>query len=173
MGRAAGAPGVYLAGDGAGVAGADAAELRGELAALALIEDLGGSIAHERVQRLRRRLDRLQRFRRGLEAAFPFPAHLMTDLPDDTLLCRCEGVTLAQFREAVRLGEAEEINRAKAFSRVGMGRCQGRVCAPAAALALADRCRLPVEQIGRMRGQPPVKPLAVGLLAAGVGGAPS
>ena len=37
---------VYLAGDGAGVAGADAAELRGRLAALALLADKG--IAMER-----------------------------------------------------------------------------------------------------------------------------
>ena len=35
---------VYLAGDGAGVAGADAAELRGRLAALALLDDKGIAI---------------------------------------------------------------------------------------------------------------------------------
>jgi NADPH-dependent 2,4-dienoyl-CoA reductase/sulfur reductase-like enzyme len=36
-------PGVYIAGDGAGIAGADAAELAGERAGLALLEDAGRS----------------------------------------------------------------------------------------------------------------------------------
>ena len=63
--------GVYLAGDGAGIAGADAAELAGRRAALALLEDLG--IAH-RTQRgqpdaasLERELQRIAVFRAGLE----------------------------------------------------------------------------------------------------------
>ncbi len=80
-------------------------------------------------------------------------------MSDDTILCRCEGVTAGEFRRSARALDADEINRAKAFSRCGMGRCQGRVCGPAAAVVLAAALNLPPERIGRLRGQPPVKPI--------------
>ena len=53
------------------------------------------------------------------------------------------------------------MNRAKAFTRVGMGRCQGRVCGPAAAQILAAARGCAVEEVGRLRGQAPVKPLSI------------
>jgi NADPH-dependent 2,4-dienoyl-CoA reductase/sulfur reductase-like enzyme len=151
--------GVYLAGDGIGIAGADAAELAGERAALALLEDRGHEVSKPRVAALESRLRRIAGFRIALEAAFPFPADLATGMPDETILCRCEGVTAGEFRHAARALDADEINRAKAFSRCGMGRCQGRVCGPAAAVVLAAARNLPPERAGRLRGQPPVKPI--------------
>jgi len=151
--------GVYLAGDGSGIAGAVAAELCGERAALALLEDRGHEVGKPRPAELERALRRIAAFRVPLEAAFPFPADIAAGMPDETLLCRCEGVTAGEFRRAARTLEADEINRAKAFSRCGMGRCQGRVCGPAAAVVLAAALNLPTERIGRLRGQPPVKPI--------------
>ena len=53
------------------------------------------------------------------------------------------------------------MNRAKAFTRVGMGRCQGRVCGPAAAQILAATRGCDVAEVGRLRGQAPVKPLSI------------
>ncbi|MFQ5784926.1 MAG: NAD(P)/FAD-dependent oxidoreductase [Alphaproteobacteria bacterium] len=153
-----GVAGVYLAGDGARIAGADAAEARGELAALALLSDLGRAVPAARVAALRRRLRRLGRFRAALEAAFPHPRGLAAALPNETLLCRCEAITAGELRAAARLSGASEINRAKAASRVGMGRCQGRICGLAAAEVLAATCDAALESVGRLRGQAPVKP---------------
>ena len=151
--------GVYLAGDGSGIAGADAAELAGERAALALLEDRGYEVGRPRVAALERAMRKIAGFRRALETAFPFPADIAAGMPDETVLCRCEGVTAGEFRSSVRALDADEINRAKAFSRCGMGRCQGRVCGPAAAVVLAAALNLPPERSGRLRGQPPVKPI--------------
>jgi len=151
--------GVYLAGDGGGIAGADAAELAGERAALALLEDRGHEVGKPRRAALERALRQGAGFRVALEAAFPFPAELAAGMPDETILCRCEGVTAGEFRRAARALDADEINRAKAFSRCGMGRCQGRVCGPAAAVVLAAALDLPPERMGRLRGQPPIKPI--------------
>ena len=152
-------PGVYLAGDGGGIAGADAAELSGERAALALIEDRGLAVEKPRLATIERRLRRIADLRVALETAFPFPAELAASMPDETILCRCEAVTAGAFRAAARGLAASEINRAKAFSRCGMGRCQGRVCGPAANAVLAAMVNLPPERIGRLRSQPPVKPI--------------
>jgi hydrogen cyanide synthase HcnB len=159
-GRARGTAGVYLAGDGTGIAGADAAELAGEQAALALLADRGTSVSSGRRRAIARRLARIGRFRKGLEAAFAFPAELARSLPDAAILCRCEAVTAGALRATVEK-RAEEVNRAKAFCRVGMGRCQGRLCAGTAAEILAAARGVELAAVGRLRGQPPVKPLLV------------
>jgi hypothetical protein len=60
---------------------------------------------------------------------------------------------------------ARELNRAKSYSRVGMGRCQGRLCGHAAAEILADKLGVTLDSVGRMRGQPPIKPVSVATVA--------
>jgi NADPH-dependent 2,4-dienoyl-CoA reductase/sulfur reductase-like enzyme len=151
-------PGVYLAGDGAGIGGAEVAELAGARAALALLEDRGLPADQALQAHLDGRLRTEARFRAALERAFPYPAHLARRMPDETLLCRCEAITAGDLRNAARDGGLE-VNRAKALSRVGMGRCQGRVCGPPAAEVLAEALGVTLEHVGRLRGQPPVKPI--------------
>ncbi len=151
--------GLYLAGDGAGIAGADAAEAAGALAALALLEDCGFALDRARRDRLRRTRARLDRFRRAMERAFPYPGDLAAALPDEALLCRCEAITAGALRAAATKADAGEINRAKALTRVGMGRCQGRMCGPAAREILAAARGVPLERVGRLRAQAPARPV--------------
>jgi NADPH-dependent 2,4-dienoyl-CoA reductase/sulfur reductase-like enzyme len=155
--------GVYLAGDGARVRGADAAERAGRLAALAALKDIG--LAHDEAEanKLRMQLHRFTRFAAGLRTAFPWPARLAAALPDDAIVCRCEAITAGELRRVVNDMGAQEANRAKAFSRVGMGRCQGRFCAHAGAEVIAAEARVPLEAVGRLRGQAPVKPLPMAI----------
>lgn len=153
--------GVYLAGDGAIVRGADAAEAAGQLAAHAVLMDLGRSIDAGRVAGLRGTLANIHRFSVALQRAFPWPDSIAARLPDDAILCRCESITVGEVRRAVADKGAIEANRAKAFSRVGMGRCQGRYCGHAAAEVIAASAGVPLEQVGRLRGQAPVKPLSM------------
>ena len=157
------ARGVYLAGDGARILGADGAEAAGRLAALAALADLGhaqGRALYESESAgLRRTLAQMDRFRKGLARAFPWPHAQAAALPDDTVVCRCEAVTAGELRRCVNELDSREVNRAKAFSRVGMGRCQGRFCGHASAEIVAQACGVPVQQVGRLRTQAPVKPL--------------
>lgn len=153
---------VYLAGDGAGIMGADAAAMAGERAALAVLEDSGIAIDHRRPAELEQRLAAIQRFRHGLETAFPFPEDWAAQAPDALILCRCEEVSVGDVRAVVDEGHWE-INRVKAHCRVGMGRCQGRMCGLAAAEIVAERSGRAVENVGRLRGQAPIKPLPFGV----------
>ncbi|MFC6339925.1 NAD(P)-binding protein [Pseudomonas sp. CCM 7891] len=154
--------GVYLAGDGAGIMGADAAHMAGERAALALLEDLGMALDHRRGPVLEQQLASIQRFRHGLETAFPFPQAWAANAPDELILCRCEEVSVGDVRAVVDEGHWE-LNRVKAHCRVGMGRCQGRMCGLAAAEIVAQRSGRALESIGRLRGQAPIKPLSFGV----------
>jgi NADPH-dependent 2,4-dienoyl-CoA reductase/sulfur reductase-like enzyme len=154
-------PGIYLAGDGVRLLGADGAQATGRLAAHALLADHGRSGPADVVARLRKELSIMERFRQGIAAAFPWPAQLAAELSDDTVVCRCEAITAGELRAVACAKGAIEINRAKAFSRVGMGRCQGRYCGHAAAEIIAAAAQIPLESVGRLRAQAPVKPLPI------------
>jgi hypothetical protein len=154
-------PGVYLAGDGVRVLGADGAELGGRLAALAVLKDNQLPVDEDQLRRLRAEQARMDRFRQGLVQAFPWPAQQAEQLPDDAIVCRCETITAGELRRTVGEMGAREANRAKALCRVGMGRCQGRYCGHAGAEIIAHAAGVPLEQVGRLRGQAPVKPLSI------------
>jgi hypothetical protein len=57
-------------------------------------------------------------------------------------------------------------NQMKAFLRCGMGPCQGRLCGLTVAELIADVRGVPVQDVGYYRLRPPVKPIALGELAA-------
>ena len=156
--------GVYLAGDGAGIMGADAAERAGERAALALLSDASFTVNADRAAWLESRLEKLRPFRRALEKAFPFPQDWAARASDDLVVCRCENITAGELRQVVKTTGAAEMNRLKALSRVGMGRCQGRMCGVAAAELLAHAAGVPVALVGRLRGQAPVKPVPMAMV---------
>ncbi len=159
--------GVYLAGDGAGILGADGAEWAGECAALALLEDRGIALdpqARARAALLEKKLAHQRRWRVGLERAFPLPTDWAAQAPDDLVICRCEEITAGELRATVRASGVTEINRLKALSRVGMGRCQGRMCSAAAAEILAQCTAQSIEQTGRLRAQAPIKPIPFALV---------
>lgn len=157
-------PGVYVAGDGARILGADAAELAGERAALSLLAHRRMPVDTARAGALDQHLARIGAFRAGLERAFPFPRDWATHVADDTIVCRCEAVTAGDIRRTVTGHGADDMNRVKALCRVGMGRCQGRMCGVAGAELVAHACAKPVQQVGRIRGQAPVKPVPISAL---------
>ncbi|RWC50554.1 MAG: NAD(P)/FAD-dependent oxidoreductase [Mesorhizobium sp.] len=157
MGRAGN--GVYLAGDGVRLLGADGAEVAGRLAAAACLADLGYQPPSAGADL--RKLARVERFARGLARAFPWPAAMVRALPDEAIVCRCESVTAAAVREGTDFG-GSEANRVKSLSRVGMGRCQGRYCQLAAVELVAAQAGCEPDAVGRFRGQAPVRPAPIG-----------
>lgn len=156
-------PGVYLAGDGLRILGADGAEVAGRLAAAACLADMGRPAPDTAADLAR--LDRLERFAQGIARAFPWPAAMVRALPDATVVCRCEGITAGTLRATVDHGGAEA-NRVKSLGRIGMGRCQGRFCQLAAAELIAAHGGSSPAQVGRLRDQAPVRPALAGPLAA-------
>ncbi|MBV8776383.1 MAG: (2Fe-2S)-binding protein, partial [Alphaproteobacteria bacterium] len=166
-------PTVAIAGDGAGIAGAEAAALTGRLAALdaaALLDKLDPAERDRRARPIRKALKRELAIRPLLDALYrPAPPVLVP--PDDIVACRCEEVTVAQIRRAARLG-APGPNQAKAFTRCGMGPCQGRLCGPTVSAVMADALGKPIAEIGTYRPRAPYKPITLRALA-GLGASPS
>ncbi len=158
--------GIAVAGDGAGIGGALAAEARGRLAGRAAVE----AVAPERVARLpdRQELDqavlRADAGRAFLDQLFAPPPQFRMPV-GDTIVCRCEEVTAAQMLEAIDMGAAGP-NQLKAFLRCGMGPCQGRLCGLTVTELIAAARGTTPDQVGYYRLRPPVKPITLAELAA-------
>lgn len=157
---------VYLAGDGLSIRGSEIAQASGRLAASALLHDLGQAELST-IRRDGQTIKNAMRFRKALDQIFAFPHQLAAELSDDVVVCRCEGVTAGTIRQSVAMSGESEINRIKAFCRVGMGRCQGRLCGSAAAELISATTGTSLETVGRLRGQAPVKPIALADLVRG------
>ncbi|MEX2643250.1 MAG: (2Fe-2S)-binding protein, partial [Acetobacterales bacterium] len=83
---------------------------------------------------------------------------------DDVLACRCEEITAGEIRRMVRLG-ASGPNQLKAFTRAGMGPCQGRLCGLTVCETIAAERGVPPSEVGYYRLRPPIKPMTLGALA--------
>lgn len=159
--------GVFVAGDGAGIAGARAAATRGALAGLGAALRAGKIAerdAHAQARSLRAGLARETALRPLLDALYPPRAELFAPA-DDTVVCRCEELTAADIRAAARSGRADP-NHAKSLTRAGMGPCQGRQCGYTVAHLLAAAHGRAVQEVGFYRVRPPLKPLTLGELAS-------
>ncbi|MEM8948613.1 MAG: NAD(P)/FAD-dependent oxidoreductase [Pseudomonadota bacterium] len=161
--------GLMVCGDGAGVRGAAAAALAGELAGLAAARELGHldqARFDARASSMETALARASRFG-GAMAAMTAPcADDIKAFGAETIICRCEDVTRGQIDAAIDAG-ASTIDQLKAWTRAGMGPCQGRLCGEAVAAILADHAG-GREQVGLWTGRAPIRPVPVADLVGDV-----
>jgi NAD(P)H-nitrite reductase large subunit len=161
-------PAVAVAGDGAGIAGWEAAVAAGRLAGLDAARRLGAldeaGFAARAAAPLAARRAALA-LRPFLDALYAPPPWVLAP-PDLVIACRCEDVTAGAIRAAARLG-ATGPNQAKAYLRCGMGPCQGRICASTTAALIAEVRGVPVEAIAPLRPRAPYRPITVAQMAAG------
>ncbi len=160
-------PGIWIAGDAGGIAGARAAEHQARLAVFEIahrLGRLGADEAHRRAAMDRRHLARHLAIRPLLDRLYR-PGLATALLPDDTILCRCEEVSAGDLRAAVRDG-CRGPNQAKAFLRCGMGPCQGRMCGLPVTQTIAAASGLSPAETGSYRIRPPILPVTLGEIAA-------
>ena len=160
-------PDIAVAGDGGGIYGAEAAALSGRLAALDAASQLGRIGETERDRRaapIRAALDRERALRPFLDRLYRPARSVLVPAEDEVVACRCEEVSVGQIRRAARLG-ASGPNQLKAFTRCGMGPCQGRICGAVVSAVIADTVGESVAEIGTYRPRAPFKPITVGALA--------
>ncbi|WP_109481094.1 FAD-dependent oxidoreductase [Paraburkholderia sp. C35] len=146
---------IFAAGECTGVGGMELARVDGRIAGLAAVGVESGAS----VQRLKQERSRWQRFAARVETAFALRDHALQLPADNTLLCRCEDVSVGEVRAHTNWRDA------KLQTRCGMGACQGRVCGGAAQALLG----WDVAQV-----RPPIQPAQIGtlMLAADAPSAP-
>ena len=156
--------GIAIAGDGAGIAGAEAARWRGVVAGIAAAKALGVRTSNGEESAARTALGRAVRGRAFLDALYR-PSEVFRRPQGDTIVCRCEEITARQIEDTVALG-CPGPNQMKIFLRCGMGPCQGRLCGLTVTELIAQGRSVTPDEIGYYRLRPPVKPITVGELAA-------
>jgi NAD(P)H-nitrite reductase large subunit len=151
-------PGVYAVGDCCGLGGAPAAVVEGRIAGRAASGRPAG--AGDRAA-----LTRHRQFQDALWQLYAAPLPRPEDAPPDTLVCRCEEVTKAQLDAALE-DDPTDIGALKRATRIGMGRCQGRYCAPAVAGIMARRQGRPLEDLSYFAPRVPIKPVEIAAITA-------
>ena len=112
-------PNVYCAGEPTGIGGVELSLLEGQIAGYAAAGRLDSA------RRLFANRNKMHSFAAALERAFALRLELKELPRPETLVCRCEDVSLSRLREHASW------RAAKLLTRCGMGPCQGRVCGPA------------------------------------------
>jgi thioredoxin reductase/bacterioferritin-associated ferredoxin len=158
--------GIFVAGDGRGIGGAEVAAIQGELAGLSAATQLGKLAVSQRDQ-LARPLHVAMRqhlsIRPFLDALYR-PKKENRIPADDIIVCRCEDVTAGEIRGYVKIG-CSGPNQVKSYGRCGMGPCQGRQCGLTVTELIADALSLAPGEVGYYRIRPPITPVTLGELA--------
>ena len=150
-------PGVLAAGDGTGVAGSYAAEDQGRLAAIGLAGD------EAQAAPVRKRLARKRAFAQALHRMHRVGPGIYELATGDTVVCRCEEVTLAELERAI--DATDDVNVVKGFTRASMGLCQGRNCQRQIAASIARRHGHALGDVAVATPRSPVRPVALGAIA--------
>ena len=158
---------IGIAGDSAGIMGAQASEYHGQLVALEALHKLGIITQNQRdawAETPRSHWQRATRGRRFFEKLYK-PADAFRIPDDTTIVCRCEEVTAGQIRESIALG-CTGPNQLKSFLRCGMGPCQGRLCNVTVTELFASTLNISPATAGHYRLRFPTKPITLGELAS-------
>ncbi|HVM79998.1 MAG TPA: NAD(P)/FAD-dependent oxidoreductase [Stellaceae bacterium] len=158
-------PGVFVAGDSAGLRGALVAECDGTIvgaaAAVPSTAVDGAALKTNLAATMARRTRHLE-FQQAVRATLRLPDGIWRIVTDDTLVCRCENVRFGEIREALESGH-RSLNAIKRNVRSGMGWCGGRTCLHAiASLAEAATGQAPAEM---MTPRPMARPVPFAAIA--------
>lgn len=155
-------PGIFVAGEPTGVAGAERAWAEGNAAGLSIAFSLGAAMSSSISVESQARLARADRFASVMQRMFAPERVALADLsrPAETVVCRCEEVRSDRIEQVLAdnpfIGTASAV---KLECRSGMGPCQGRYCEGAIAARIAAARGTPIETSGRFNAHLPVKPV--------------
>ncbi len=150
---------LWLVGDGGGLGGARVAQAQGTLAGAAAAASLGRRSDAALVDAARRALRRARAFQAALWTLYRAPLLTTQFATPDTLICRCEEVQCGDVDAALPVAGGL-IGVLKRDTRLGMGRCQGRYCAPLVASQLAAEIADPL-----FAPRAPTKPVSLAAIA--------
>ncbi len=158
--------GIFAVGEVTGIAGALKSIDEGKLAANAILYRLGkkNGSDYEKVKKilLKKRRKHLE-FGKLFNGLYQIPRQAYLDIPDETVICRCEDVRMKDLRSIVKNG-LKSFQEIKVISRATMGNCQGRTCAPII-IDLLTALVPDAESFEPLSARPPVKSVLLQNLA--------
>jgi len=163
--------GLYVAGDGAGVDGAIAAEFSGRIAASDALVRLGRISQAERDTTAAPWIAERGRHLSGRPFIDTLFAPIEPSDDPDVPICRCENVSASRAADViddargVGVPPGALVSHLKAISRCGMGPCQARMCGPSLARFLDTRYGVSAADAGKPSQRYPAAPMQLASLA--------
>lgn len=157
-------PGVYIAGEPTGIAGAESSRSQGRIAGLCIAESLGAALAQHELAEARKEQRRAERFSRVVQSMFEPRRQALADLSraEGTTVCRCELVSSERIEEVLEQNPfISSANAVKLECRSGMGPCQGRYCESTVSARVAKARNISLEDAGYFTAHLPVKPVPI------------
>ncbi|MDP2780366.1 FAD-dependent oxidoreductase [Devosia sp.] len=153
-------PFIVRAGDCREVLGGTAALADGRLGAQAVLAHLGQTAPANKGPAAI--MARERQAQAALNTLFDYSGRDPAQLPDETVICRCEGRTLGQLRSMLSADDPVSAREIKLNGRFGMGSCQGRFCAEwVASFVASQRNGTPPQPSEIVGSRWPVKPVPI------------
>ena len=157
---------VFGAGDGTGISGSYVAIARGRLAALKIAAELG-KISETSLTALatgfQKTFKRRTKFQSAINNAYEIKSGIYALADNKTVICRCESVTLENILPV--LESTVDPSVVKAYTRCGLGLCQGRNCQRQISALIAEKQNISIAEISQATPRFPTKPISLGQIA--------
>ena len=160
-------PRFLAAGETTGVAGARKSFIEGALAGATVAFRLGRlseALYNEELIALALKRQSEMAFGAFLNRLSLCPPEMLNDLPDRTIVCRCEEITLGEVRRRIKDGFTS-LDALKKSTASAMGMCQGRTCGPILRDVLETCAGLAAETLAPLSVRAPIKPVPLSALA--------
>jgi NADPH-dependent 2,4-dienoyl-CoA reductase/sulfur reductase-like enzyme len=157
---------VFAAGDGTGVEGSYVAVAKGTIAALKIAQDLHFISEKQAIvlaEASFRQMNSKRKFQKALLPMFRVGGGIYELADNQTTICRCENVKRAEIDIAV--AATSDVSVVKAYTRAGMGLCQGRNCQRQISALIAQVHKMEIADIPFGTPRFPVKPISLGAIA--------
>jgi NAD(P)H-nitrite reductase large subunit len=159
--------GIYAVGETTGIAGAAKSLVEGQIAAWDILYRQGRvnrQDLEDQIRPLMRQRNRQVQYGRFINQLCRLAPECYADIPDETIVCRCEEVSMGEVRRQLNNGFST-MNGIKKATRCGMGNCQGRTCGPILFDMISAFTQQPPATVGFTSARSPVKTVALGALA--------
>jgi D-hydroxyproline dehydrogenase subunit alpha len=159
--------GIFAAGETTGIGGAEKSIAEGKLAAYSILQKLGkidDDQYREQTVPLQKERKKYQQFACRFNALGNVTEAAIESIPDDTILCRCEDITVGEVKKTVENG-CKTLVAVKRALRTGMGICQGRTCGPVLSRLVGMYTGTPVKDQTPLSIRWPVKAVPLEVLA--------
>jgi NADPH-dependent 2,4-dienoyl-CoA reductase/sulfur reductase-like enzyme len=158
---------ILAAGEITGVGGALKSINEGNIAAFTILnkfEKINNDDYQRQLKKLTKERNHHMKFVDYFNSLYKIPERVVRDIPDDTVVCRCEDITMADIRKGIEMGFTTP-RGLKTAVRISMGNCQGRTCGPVIYDILRFLANQEPEDMGPFYARPPLKPVSIDALA--------
>lgn len=150
---------LFAVGEVNGIAGAKKSYIQGKIVAASILSKFDKSDEKEKEQLKVLNLQQIA-YASFLNKLCQLPSVAYQQIPDDTLICRCENITMGTVKKEIKRGVTTS-GALKKATRCGMGRCQGRTCGIVLHDIITALTNNSSEDIGGSFCRAPVKNVAI------------